>query len=114
MRGIGKGQTIHLYIIPEIERLMARELKQARTPPTGTLPSKRGPKSLTTTRTFVSTEMEANVKTLVDVAAWLVINSMHSERIQFNQLCIQNVSNVWRKKAFKTLLKNHTQYLLTF
>jgi hypothetical protein len=47
---------------------------------------------------------------LVDVAAWLVINSMRSERIQFNQLCIQNVSNVWRKNAFKTLLKNHTEY----
>lgn len=36
MRGIGKGQTIHLYIIPEIERLMARELKHARMPPNGT------------------------------------------------------------------------------
>ncbi len=29
MRGIGKGQTIYLYVIPEIERLIARELKEA-------------------------------------------------------------------------------------
>jgi hypothetical protein len=54
--------------------------------------------------------MDGDEKVLVDVAAWLVINSMRSERIQFNQLCIQNVSNVWRKNAFKTLLKNHTEY----
>jgi len=26
MRGIGKGQTIHLMIIPEIERAIRREL----------------------------------------------------------------------------------------
>jgi len=51
---------------------------------------------------------------LVNVTAWLVVNSMRSERIQFNQLCIQNVSNVWRKKAFKTLLANHQRYLLLF
>merc|ERR1711953_969946 len=29
MRGIGKGHTIHLFIIPEIEILIARELTQA-------------------------------------------------------------------------------------
>jgi hypothetical protein len=52
MRGIGKGQTIHLYIIPEIERLMARELKHARMPPNGTsrksllaFPRRRAPAS---------------------------------------------------------------------
>ena len=26
MRGIGKGQTVHLFIVPEIKRLMARQL----------------------------------------------------------------------------------------
>ena len=51
--------------------------------------------------------MPEEKKVLIDVSAWLVINSMRSERIQFNQLCIQNVSNVWRKNSFKTLLKNH-------
>ena len=28
MRGIGVGQTIHLYVIPEVERLMVRELAE--------------------------------------------------------------------------------------
>jgi len=37
MRGIGRGQTIRLHIIPEIERLMARELKEARMPLTSAL-----------------------------------------------------------------------------
>src|SRR5688572_14975081 len=88
MRGIGIGQTIHLFIIPEIERLMARELSEAEMPETGA----------TGTR-----------KVLIDVSAWLVINSMRSERIQFNQLCIQNVSNLWRKNAFKNLLQYHKE-----
>lgn len=35
MRGIGVGQTIHLYIIPEVERLMVRELKEASMPDYG-------------------------------------------------------------------------------
>jgi len=89
MRGIGRGQTIHLFVIPEIERLMARELKEAEMNITGVSEDK---------------------KALIEVAAWLVINSMRSERIQFNQLCIQNVSNVWRKSAFKHLLHNHRSF----
>ena len=44
------------------------------------------------------------------VVAWLVINSMRSERIQFNQLCIQSVGNVWRKNAFRLLLDNYPKY----
>lgn len=37
MRGIGVGQTIHLYVIPEVERLMVRELKEANMPDYGML-----------------------------------------------------------------------------
>jgi len=33
---------------------------------------------------------------LKDVSAWLTINSMRSEKIQFNMLCQQSVQNVWR------------------
>jgi len=89
MRGIGRGQTIHLFVIPEIERLLHRELKEAE---------------------MVITDVSEERKALIEVAAWLVINSMRSERIQFNQLCIQNVSNVWRKSAFKALLKKHRDF----
>lgn len=45
---------------------------------------------------------------LCDINAWLVISAMRSERVQFNQLCIQNVANVYRKKAFSHLLGGHT------
>ena len=43
---------------------------------------------------------------LSGVAAWLVINAMRSEKTQFQQLLIQNTSNIWRKNAFSTLLSN--------
>lgn len=79
MRGIGKGQTIRLFIIPEVQQLIYREMKKA-----GLKREKA--------------QMEANI--LNDVLGWLVINSMQSERIQFNQLQIQNSASVWRKNAF--------------
>lgn len=31
---------------------------------------------------------------LVDIVAWLVINSMRSERVQWTMLCVQNIANV--------------------
>ena len=48
-------------------------------------------------------------QTLHDVTAWLIINGMKSERTQFNMLCGQNVSNVWRKLAFRRLLDDHSR-----
>ncbi len=50
-------------------------------------------------------------KVLVDVSAWLVINSMRMERIQFNQLCLQNVANVYRKNAYKDLLVGSDRFV---
>lgn len=75
MRGIGKGQNIHLFIIPEVIQLMRRELYDA---------------GITTSRQ----EQQAgciyqDAETLVNVTAWLVINSMRTERVQFNALCLQ-------------------------
>lgn len=43
------------------------------------------------------------------MTAWLILNGMKSERMQFNMLCGQNVSNVWRKLAFRRLLADHTR-----
>ena len=43
---------------------------------------------------------------LEDVIAWLVINSMRVDGVQFNLLCEQNVANIWRKTAFASLLAN--------
>ena len=80
MRGIGKGQRIFLYVIPEVDELVKREVSRA---------------SL------------SNKQQLTDIAAvmaWLVINSMKSERLQFNLLQMQNATNIWRKNAFRKLL----------
>jgi hypothetical protein len=35
MRGIGAGQTIHIFIIPEVKELMQRELRDAIIPVPG-------------------------------------------------------------------------------
>jgi len=84
MRGIGKGQTIHLFIISEVKRLIDAEV-----------PAKDSSSS----------------SLISSVAAWLTCNSMRSERLQFMQLQHQNLSNVWRKKAFDLLLLETTRPL---
>ena len=84
MRGIAKGQKIHLLIIPEVRALVGRELRSAAIPVAG----------------------DDDIKLMLqNVAYWLLINSMRTERIQYNQLCVQNVANVWRKQAYKTLFE---------
>jgi hypothetical protein len=80
MRGIGQGQTIHLFIIPEVLKLIKKEVKNS--------------SSL-----------------IIDVAAWLTVNSVRSEKLQFFQLCQQSLRNVWRKRAFYSLLEDTTNPL---
>jgi hypothetical protein len=85
MRGIGKGQTICLLIVPEIEdRIFTQVAIGAGTAIENVVT--RDPRQL-----------------LRDVLSWLVINSMRVDGIQFNLLCEQSVANIWRKRAFKTI-----------
>ena len=93
MRGIAKGQTIRLYVIPEIQDLLTRELGAA-----------SGEKKAGSKVQVVSNEGERGQ--LEQCVAWLIINSMRSERIQFNMLALQNLANVWRKAGFKALMAN--------
>ncbi len=79
MRGIGAGQRIHLYVIPEVHDLVFRELRAAGDNGAG-----------------AAGMLEA-------VVAWLVINSMRTEQTQWSMLCIQNVANIYRKNAFARL-----------
>ena len=76
MRGIGKGQKLTLLLVPEVKRLIDREVQHK--DPTGSLAK--------------------------DSVAWLVTNSFRSEKLQFMQLCVQNLSNVWRERAFDELM----------
>jgi hypothetical protein len=87
MRGIGNGQRICVFIIPEVKELMARELKDC---------------------TFSTT---SSGHTLEDVVAWLVINSLRSEQTQWTMLCIQNIGNLYRKNAFSCLHENSKNLL---
>ena len=81
MRQIGVGQRVHLFIIPEVAKLIQRELR-------------------------LLDGWEAHM--VVHVAAWLTTNSMRMEKLQFYQLCWQDLHNVWRKRAFHTLLADTT------
>ena len=78
MRQIGVGQRVHLFVIPEVAKLIQRELR------------------------LDDDALQRGM--IVHVAAWLTSNSMRMEKLQFYQLCWQNLDNVWRKRAFRTLL----------
>ena len=74
MRGIGIGQTIEVYLIPEVVNRIREDLVS----PAGDY--------------------------LVDVPAWLLLNSMRMEGLQFVQLSLQELHNIWRKRALNSLL----------
>ena len=80
MRGLGVGQTLHVLIVPEVKELIDEAALLL--PSTPQLPEK--------------------------ICAWLSINSMRSERLQFLQLCSQNLEGIWRKKAFRMLTASNT------
>ena len=105
MRGIGQGQTIMLYIIPEVLKLIKTHLIAAQT-------GKQVEQLI-----YDMTISEANgghaqaedvkleERTLLrHTCAWLVVNSMRSEKVQFQMLSEQSIENVWRKQAFNTLM----------
>jgi hypothetical protein len=76
MRGIGKGQKLRVYVIPEVQVRLKDVL---------------GPSRLTG-------------RLEVDVPAWLILNAMRLEGLQFVKLCQQELLNVWRKRALQVLV----------
>lgn len=93
MRGIGVGQKVHVYVIPEVKELMQRELLQV-----------ERTSSLSASPLLSSSSSSSNDDhVLEDIVAWLIINSLKSEQTQWTMLCIQNIGNLYRKNAFKTL-----------
>jgi len=91
MRGIGKGQTIKLLVIPEIRDRIRTQVSIG-----------SGKK-----RADYSLNSELFLK---DVMSWLVINSMKVDGIQFNLLCEQSAGNIWRKRSFKKMLNCYSEY----
>ena len=87
MRGIGIGQTLRLLIIPEVLQLIEESVAMGE----GKSVAQRAA-ALRALHDAGRAE-DATRRMLRDVAAWLVLNQMRSEKIQFNLLSQQNLHN---------------------
>ena len=121
MRGIGKGQTIELFMIPEVMKLVndqtmrsasGKVAPQAAQPPS---PASQGGYaadllSMPQTPTMSPYRSPGSPQQiLIDVAAWLTVNGMRSENMQFRMLCHQSIDNVSRKRSFQILTGNYRE-----
>eukprot|EP01059_Diplonema_ambulator_P000956 TRINITY_DN1073_c1_g4_i1.p1 TRINITY_DN1073_c1_g4~~TRINITY_DN1073_c1_g4_i1.p1 ORF type:complete len:4122 (+),score=1331.11 TRINITY_DN1073_c1_g4_i1:86-12451(+) len=75
MRGIGKGQTIKLFIINEVQTRITAELGE-----------------------------HSTSRPELDVPCWLLLNSMRLENLQAMKLGEQELQNTWRKHALGGLV----------
>ena len=94
MRGLGRGQTLKVIMIPEVARLISHEVA-------------KGGGQIASTRDAETTTMSADdavKRTLRDITAWLVVNSMRSENIQAGLLAEQRAANIWRKHSYRKLI----------
>eukprot|EP00931_Biecheleriopsis_adriatica_P032930 TRINITY_DN19156_c0_g1_i1.p1 TRINITY_DN19156_c0_g1~~TRINITY_DN19156_c0_g1_i1.p1 ORF type:complete len:5580 (-),score=1373.58 TRINITY_DN19156_c0_g1_i1:6-15065(-) len=91
MRGIGRGQSICLYIIPEIEQLISRDMSAACLPQ---LPR-------------FNTLGHDNKGVLDAVACWLLCQSMRTEKTQYAMLQLQNLANVWRRSSLDAVMDDY-------
>ena len=109
MRGIGRGQTLRLFITPEILKLMRVHVSAAGHKRDYDAVMKRC--SDDASSDVLATPAPGDLNTLLqDATAWLVVNGMMSETIQFHMLSEQNVNNVWRKKCFKNISDFYNSY----
>ena len=99
MRGIGKGQRIFVILIQEIQQLVlgvvdpveARRIEEGGVATLLLAPGAGG---------YAAQQR----KTLIDIIAWLVVNSLRSEDLQHLQLIRQNLNDVWRSEAYNQVL----------
>ena len=75
MRGIGKGQTIQLFVIKEVQCRIHADLGD-----------------------------NATSRAELDVPCWLLLNSMRFENLQAVKLGEQELQNLWRKHALGALV----------
>jgi hypothetical protein len=96
MRGLGKGQRIHMMVVKEVSELIRKSAQTMTT-------------HLTTHLTTHPGHEASEARTpLVHAVAWLITNSMRSEMLQDLQLQMQMITNLWRKSAFRTLMKSRS------
>jgi hypothetical protein len=126
MRGIGKGQTVELFIIPEVLRLVNDQMARVNGPvinpiqaaaalaiqPQGgygaDLPN-ANPLQPQSPRSGLALPHGSSRQLLVNVAAWLTVNGMKSENMQFRMLCHQSIDNVSRKRAYAILTTHYRE-----
>jgi hypothetical protein len=119
MRGIGKGQTVHMFVIPEVLRLIDDQMKKGATgaslfkpavqqQPQGAYGSDMLALSAANTGISVTSATEGR-QLLINIAAWLTVNGMKSENVQFRMLCQQSVDNVTRKRAHGILTRHYKE-----
>ena len=77
MRGLGQGQTLHIFVVGEMEKLLSEAL--------GSRPSSE--------------------KFAAHVVAFLVTNSCRLEQMQDGQLQVQNLGTCWRRRALAQILE---------
>lgn len=125
MRGIGKGQTIEIFIIPEVLRMV--EAQHARITG-GTVPMQPPQQPLVSANninyganplaisplhaspSYGQSSIHGSQKQLlINIASWLTVNGMKSENMQFRMLCNQSIDNVSRKRTFSLLTQNYRE-----
>ena len=144
MRGIGKGQTIELFVIPEVMRLVNDQMAKVNGPvivpmqasvpvqpaawpqggpgignPNPLQPQGMNPLQPQALVPANSAAAYASVglslppgslkQLLVNVAAWLTVNGMKSENMQFRMLCHQSIDNVSRKRSFAMITTHYRE-----
>ena len=125
MRGIGKGQRIELLITPEIRQLMRTDLckvvvrRRRRGGGGGEGAATAGraaseadaaatPAPPSDDREVAAWESDASELPRC-VAAWLQLQQLRSEKIQYVMLQFQNLADVWRRPAAATLLQTYSR-----
>jgi hypothetical protein len=120
MRGIGKGQTIELFIIPEVTRLVEDQCARSSSKHVPSQPfaapsaKSYGDDLLSLSPLHAQSSpgpgtFGSSKQLLVNVASWLTVNGMKSENLQFRMLCHQSIDNVSRKRVFHTLSTHYRE-----
>lgn len=105
MRGLGRGQTLHVLVVPEVHRLIAG-VALAGAAVVGAAATKAVAATAVATGRLSSVEeaLPYGEELLVAIVSWLIVNSMRSERLQHVALSQQKIHSIWRKRAFRQLL----------
>ncbi|KAH0485157.1 MAG: hypothetical protein KVP17_004824 [Porospora cf. gigantea B] len=119
MRRIGEGQVLRIATTPEVANLVEtiwREAKNLRANETlFNLESPAHPDdvlSLTLgdmqeSKAVPDSDLRAVLQAL---CGWLILAEIQTDAMQHNLLCVQSVRNIWRKHAYRQLVRRHIEF----